>query len=98
MARLPAQHRSLALLKPLLRRNDPAQGMTPRQDDAAVVQFGASRRGDRRLGQDGPVSQGAAAGGAPVGLEIRGQDSVTLRADLLHGCSVANEFGAWKVL
>ena len=58
--------------------------MTARQNDAAVVDFGRRHAGNLRFGQGGALSQGSAAGRAPVGFLVDGEDSVAVGANPLH--------------
>jgi hypothetical protein len=70
--------------KRLLGRDDAAQGMTARKDYAAVVDFGRRRAGNLRFGQGGALSQRSAAGRAPVGVLVDGEDSVAMGANPFH--------------
>ena len=58
--------------------------MTTRQDDAAVVDGGGVCGGDAGSVQGGPVDEGAAARGAPVGFGFIGELGVTLAANAVH--------------
>ena len=64
--------------------DDAAQGMTARQNDAAVVDFGRRHAGNLRFGQGGALRQGSATGRAPVCFLVDGEDSVAMGADPLH--------------
>jgi hypothetical protein len=68
----------------LLRSDNAAEGVAARQDDAAMVDFGFWRGGALECGIDGPVGKGSAAGWAPVGAAVSGEDGVALGADTLH--------------
>ena len=65
----------------LLRRNDPAQRVSPRQHDAAMVDL---RRRLCFLRQLCPFHQGPSAGGAPVSLRILRNHGMALTANPFH--------------
>lgn len=66
----------------LLRRDDAAEGVAPRQDDASMVDL--RLRWPAGIRQTGPFDQRAAAGRAPVGLGFRRENGVAVGADALH--------------
>ena len=74
--------------------DDAAQGMTARQNDAAMVDFGRRNARSLRFGQGGAFRQGTAAGRAPVGFLVDGKDSVAVGADLLHEARLLERHGA----
>jgi len=71
-----------------LRRDDAANGVATRQDDAAVIHLGLGLLGVG--GQLGAFDQCASAGGAPVGLGVRCKHGVAVAADAFHRASVAD--------
>jgi hypothetical protein len=81
----------------LLGRDDAAYSMPSRQNDAAVIDF-SGRGFGLWLGQCGPLSQRPAAGRAPVGFRIRGQDGVAVRTDPFHADSLLKPRAAHTVL
>lgn len=70
---------------PSLRRNDAAEGVAARKDDAAVVHFRRLALRRSVLGNAGAFDEGSAAGRAPVGLGAGGENGVALRAEEFHG-------------
>jgi hypothetical protein len=69
----------------LLWGDNSAQGVTPRQHNAAVIHYLRWGRSLRLLdGESGPLDQCATAGGTPVGRVALFQYSVALAADSFH--------------
>jgi hypothetical protein len=67
--------------------------MTARQNNAAVVDFGRRHAGNLRVGQGGALSQGSAAGRAPVGFLVDGEDSVAMGTNPFHEAKITRS--AW---
>ena len=68
----------------LLGRDDAAERVTARQDDAAMIDFRPGCGGACEGGIDGAIGQGSAASGAPVSLVVRSENGMALGADALH--------------
>ncbi len=68
----------------LLRRDDAAQRVTPRQNDAAMVHFRPEVAGRGKLLNRLPRDEGASAGRAPVGDGVGGEHGVAMGADAFH--------------
>jgi hypothetical protein len=58
--------------------------MTPRQDDAAMIDFGGWAAGVIGAGQGDALNQGSAAGGAPIGHGVLVENGAALGADFFH--------------
>jgi hypothetical protein len=72
-------------MNPSLRRNNPAQCVTPGQDDAAVVdhrRWGGTL--EIRYGWAGPLNQRPSAGWAPIGGYFQSDFCVAMAADAIH--------------
>ena len=69
---------------PLLRSDDAAQGVTARQQDAAMIDLRRRGGGVDRGRSAGEVDDGSATGGAPVGFDLGGNDGVAMAADAFH--------------
>ena len=67
----------------LLRRDNPAQRMPPRQHNAAMIHFSRALAA-QTFGQDSALDQRAAAGRAPVRLRLFGKHRVALAANPFH--------------
>ena len=67
-----------------LRRNYPAHGMMPGQDDAAMIDLGGKLAGLIGDSQVGPLHQCASAGRTPVRGGLQAQHGVALAANSLH--------------
>ena len=66
----------------LLRRDDAADGVTAREQDSAMINFGFALISFGR--KRGALDQSASARRAPVGSGLIGENSVTLGADAFH--------------
>ena len=73
--------------------DDSAQGMTARQNDAAVVDFGRRNAGNLWFGQGGALGQRSAAGRAPVGFLVDGEDSMAMGANPFHEARLPEAHG-----
>jgi hypothetical protein len=67
-----------------LRRNNPAQRMTPGQHDAAMIDLGGRPGGLIERGRAGPLNQRPAARGTPVGNGFQSQHGVAMAANTFH--------------
>lgn len=66
----------------LLRRDDPAQGVTAGEDDASMIDLGGRKR--RRQKQSLAVEERPSAGRTPIEFDTGHQDGVALRTDTFH--------------
>jgi hypothetical protein len=67
-----------------LRRNNSAQRMTPRQHNAAMIDFGR-RPGCMIEGRlTGALYQGSAAGGAPISFSLSAKHCMAMAANAFH--------------
>ena len=64
--------------------DDAAEGVTARENNASVIDLGRRDSGNLRFGQGGALSQGSAAGRAPIGFLVNCEDGVAMGADALH--------------
>ena len=72
----------------LLRSDDAAQGVAPRQHDAAMIDF---RRWGGRFGggrEGSAFDEGSAARWAPVGFGIGSEHGVAMAAEAFHGLTI----------
>jgi hypothetical protein len=68
-----------------LRRDNPAQRVTPRQDDAAMIDLGGWARWMGEGWCAGSLNQCSAARGAPVvGNGLKSQDGTAVAANAFH--------------
>jgi hypothetical protein len=68
----------------LLGSNNPAQRVTPGQDDAAMVDLGGGPGGLVEEGRAGTLNQCSSAGRTPVGFGFWTQHSVAVAASTFH--------------